>query len=232
MTNEPMSHPSETIGDHVHAVVRAGLGAIPVAGSAAVELFSALIKPPLEKRRDEWMTLIGEKLLKLEEKGNIVINELQNNDAFIDLLMDASQTVMRNSQLQKRLALQNAVINAALKVDPDESIQHIFIRWIDELTVWHLNLLLLFRDPSAWAAGHNHSLSNYRLGSLATVIVDAFPELRDKRDFYDMIWNDLHQRGLVNTESLHTTMTGDGMFAKRTSDTCDRFLKFISEPAQ
>ena len=71
--------PEKSVGDAVHAVARAGLGAIPVAGAAASELLIAIVSPPLEKRRSEWMAEVGEALRKLEEQMGVVLESLQTN---------------------------------------------------------------------------------------------------------------------------------------------------------
>lgn len=39
--------------DIPYSLIKAGLGSIPLLGSAAIELFSLVITPPLEKRRTE-----------------------------------------------------------------------------------------------------------------------------------------------------------------------------------
>ena len=54
------------INDIAYSIVKAGLGAVPVAGSFASELFTHIVMPPIEKRRVEWMHDIGERLAKLE----------------------------------------------------------------------------------------------------------------------------------------------------------------------
>jgi hypothetical protein len=51
--------------------------------------------------------------------------------------MHASQAALRNSQKEKLTALRNAVLNAALPNPPEESIQQMFVNFIDSLTVWH-----------------------------------------------------------------------------------------------
>jgi len=55
--------------DYAHAVGRSAFGAIPIAGQAAVEIFNALLIPPAEKRRSQWM-----------ESVNLAIQELQKKD--------------------------------------------------------------------------------------------------------------------------------------------------------
>ena len=84
---ETLDPPKETLGDHAHSLVRAGLGAIPFAGSAAVELFNKVVMPPLERRRDRWREMVGEGLQKLETAGAIDPEELEQDDAFITVIM-------------------------------------------------------------------------------------------------------------------------------------------------
>ena len=64
--------------------------------------------------------------------------------------MQASQAAIRNHQSEKREALRNAVLNAALPNAPEESIQQLFINQVDTFTVWHIRLLDLFKEPPAW----------------------------------------------------------------------------------
>ena len=106
------SLPEPTKGDA--AIARAGLGAIPVGGAAAIELLNAIVTPPLERRRQEWMERIGNALKRLEEEKGIILEKLQNNDAFVDIALQASQTALRTSQEEKLDALKNAVLNSSL----------------------------------------------------------------------------------------------------------------------
>ncbi len=66
MPNDKYLPPDQDKGDAAYAAGRALLSAIPVAGGAAVEIFQYIITPPIEKRRNEWMKIIGEALKDLE----------------------------------------------------------------------------------------------------------------------------------------------------------------------
>ena len=57
------------------------------------------------------MEEIGQGLLQLEREHGINVEALGKDEAFIDTLMFASQSAMRNSQDEKRTALRNAVLN-------------------------------------------------------------------------------------------------------------------------
>lgn len=67
-------------------------------------------------------------------------------------------------------------------------------------------------------------------GGLGHVLENNIPSLRGHRTLYDQLWKDLYLRGLVNTEGLHVTMTGNGLAQSRTSPLGETLLNFIAEP--
>jgi len=121
-TSRKYEPPKPSKEDAVHAGIRAGLSIIPV----ATELFQHFVTPPLERRRERWMDEVGKALQDLEENKGVKLEELQSNDVFIDTLLQASQIAIRNSQQEKRRALRNAILNAALPNPPEQSLQQIF----------------------------------------------------------------------------------------------------------
>ena len=80
----PLKTPKPTLSDSVHTLTKAGLSMIPVVGGPAVEFFQHLVQAPLERRRNEWMNAIGEKLQCMEKNG-LKLEDLQSNEQFIAL---------------------------------------------------------------------------------------------------------------------------------------------------
>ena len=231
--NEPKEYepPSETSADHVHALARAGISSIPVVGGAGVELFNAVIAPPLRKRQVEWMNDIAEGLRKLEEQEQCVIDDLKGNDTFIDTVMQASQAVLRTAQEDKRKALRNSVLNSALPSSPDDSQQAMFVLFIDTLTVWHLRLLRLFVDPLRWFEENNMEPPQFHIvGSLQKMICGAFPELQGESDLIEQYVSDLQIRGLLSKFSYHMAMGTEGIYTRRGTKLGRQFLEFITAP--
>jgi hypothetical protein len=224
--------PESETKDKIHAVTRSGLGAIPFAGTAAVELLNMVVMPSLEKRRHEWMNEIGEGLRNLEDQMGVVLEELHENDSFIDAALEASTLAIRNSEQEKIEALRNAVLNTALPHPPEKSLQIMFFSWIDTFTVWHIKLLSLFQNPEAWLQANNKSLGGLSMGAMSQLIHTAYPELQTKSEFYTQVWKDLYLRGLVNTDGLNTMMTLNGIVSKRTTNIGDQFLRFIHNPIE
>jgi hypothetical protein len=236
--------PSSTALDHVHTTVRAGLQAIPLAGGAACELFSAVISPPLRKREAEWMNRVGQKLEQLD----IDIEQLAAKPQFVDAML---QVAMRNSHEEKLDALRNAVLNSALPTAPDETRQQIFISFIDSFSVWHLRLLKLLDDPYMWYYDNGKDPNIGIGGKLAMTVNHAYPEMQKERELCYHIVSDLHSKRLINAD-LHADVVGNepmmrptkvrtdrpqprsgkALMASRTTAMGQQFLTYITDPTK
>ncbi|RJP23514.1 MAG: hypothetical protein C4520_06040 [Candidatus Abyssobacteria bacterium SURF_5] len=221
--------PKATAGDYTHTVVRAGLGAIPLVGTAATELFRLVVEPPLDRRRQVWMEEVGESLRKLDAEKGVRLEDLRENDTFIDIVLQASQAAMRTSHEEKRKALRNAIMNSALPHSPDEARQHFFIRLIDELSARHLQVLKIFQDPLEWAKANKHDtpiiVGDNEDADLARRL--AFPDMGDERPYAEQIWRDLHVRGLVKRDSFQRVF---GPAKNEITVIAHEFLRYIKEP--
>ncbi len=223
--------PEKKAADVGYALVKAGISSLPIVGAAASELLSLIVSPPLEKRKSEWIEMVGKGVRDLEQKMGIVLEDLQNNDRFIDAAMDATQIALRTSQKEKLSALRNALLNSVLPNSTEESLQKMFFSFIDTFTIYHIKLLELFQNPRKWFEKHCIKYPEFYISSsLSQLIEEAFPGLN--REIYDQIWKDLFLRGLVSTEILQVMMTASGADAKRTTALGDAFIKFISNPLE
>jgi hypothetical protein len=166
------------------------------------------------------MESVGKKLLELEESG-LDMEGLQNDEAFISTVMQASQLALRTHREEKLAMLRNAVANAALGQSYEEAIEHMILGLIDALSVLQIKILCVFQAPEA--------PGNMSMGGLSHVLESNIDELRGRRAVYDQLWKNLYARGLVNTEGLHVTMTGSGLSQKRTTELGDAFLQFMRE---
>jgi hypothetical protein len=213
--------------DIAHAITKGGLGAIPIVGSLATEIFSLVVTPPLEKRRADWMNDVAERLNKLEEDGLIDIQSLKDNDQFIDVVLQTTTFALKTSEEEKIAAFKNALVNTALGEAPSKTKTQIFLSQLDKFTVWHIKLLNFIDNPRDWFKNANRNPPNYMMGSISAVIIDAFPELRENDALVDVIWEDLNVAGFHATSGVKTMMTGDGTLAERTTPFGKEFLDFI-----
>ena len=228
--SQPENHPvpQPDWKDRTYAIARGSLGSIPIVGAAATELFQMVITPSLERRRVEWMNSIADTLKTLEEKGQLRIGDLASNEAFLDTVLHASHAALRNSQQEKRDALRNAVLNAALPSPPGESWQQMFVEWVDSFTVWHLRILKLLDDPKRWFQDQGRQPPEYTIaGHLFDLLAKAYPELQNQQTLSSQIARDLYIRGLSSTDGLGAMTSGSGMYAQRSTELGREFLKFI-----
>ena len=217
--------------DKVHAAARSLLGTVPYAGAAASELLSIIIAPSLERRKTAWMEEVSEALRKLESQKKVVLEDLTDNEEFIDIVIEASNIAIRTSSIEKRQALKNALTNTALPNSIDSSLKNLFLIYIDTLTDWHIRLLHLFDDPPKYIEKNQIAL-RMTMGPPSALIDSAFPDMSVEREMCDSIWKDLYSRGLVNTESLNVTMVSQGIVARRTTEIARQFIRFIQSPIE
>ena len=227
---KPHEVPEATHEDRLHTLATAGIASIPIVGAAASELFTAILASPLEKRRVAWMNDVAERLKELDERGELKLEDLQDNEAFITTVMQASQAAIRNHQSEKREALRNAVLNAALPHAPEESLQQYFITLIDTFTVEHIRLLDFFKDPQIWFQRNNIAPPQFLSAGLESVITSAWPELKNQYEFLNAVLEELKGKGFFLGGGLRITMDKHGLFEKRTTKMGDSFLKFITAP--
>jgi hypothetical protein len=204
--------------------------ALPVVGPAAVAVFQALVGSPVDRRRSEFLADLWRKLKELEDRKQLRVEDLPNNDVFVDAVLNATAAAIRTSQAEKKRALRNAVMNAALSSAPDASREQIFLQLTDRFTDKHLLLLSLFHAPTKWPWPPNHTLRPAR-STGTTLLEAAFPDAITRPDLYHKVWSDLYTEKLVTTAAVDNGMEGDWQSVKRTTPLGAEYLAFISEPA-
>ena len=220
----------ETTGkDIAHSLAKGTIGAIPIIGSLAAEIFGLVVTPPLDKRRAEWMNDVAQKLKELENKKVIDFEELRGNEQFIDVVLQATTYALKTSEKEKIKAFRNAILNTATGDSPDKTVSQIFLNQLDKFTVWHIKILNFVDNPREWFKKFNKLPPSYMIGSLYSVLEEAFPELKEQSALVDIIWDDLKTAGFHKTGDLRSMMSGDGVLANRTTDLGKEFIAFITK---
>lgn len=224
-------YPEPTDADVALGAGRAALAAIPFVGGSITEVLSLVLAPAVARRRDTWFKELAGVLEDAERKiDGFSVENLTQNEAFVSAVIEATRSAISTHKDEKRDALRNGLLNIALRRSTDEDRQQTFLRYIDELTVWHIRILVLFQNPPKYLVAKGLGTSYY-MGSASQVLEDVYPELRGKRELYDQIAADLNAGGMVAGASfLHGMMTAQGMVSKRTTPLGDEFLAFIADP--
>jgi hypothetical protein len=230
---EPMRReiPQPSIWDGVLEAAKAGTSSlVPGYGGFLAQVFLSTIPTPLSRREREFFESLNERLEKLEERGDITTEELAKNDVFITAALQAYQMAMRNHQSEKLGALRNAVLNSALPGAPDESLQLIFLNFVEGFSPWHMQILKFVHDPSAWMKERNIPVPDWSSGSLRNLFSIAFKDMKRPSGLDDFIFQDLQNRGLF--EGLGGLSTMRAVLRSRTTDLGKSFLKFITSPLE
>jgi hypothetical protein len=122
---------SEIYRDYAHLAARMALSAIPGVGGPALELFNQFLAPPIQRRREVWCNDLIERLAKLECEGRFNLKDLCNNEEFISTVLQASMVAIRYHQREKKEALRNAVLNAAVGQSLYDSMQELFLTFVE-----------------------------------------------------------------------------------------------------
>jgi hypothetical protein len=223
---------SKSTADIAREVGRAIVSAIPAAGGPIQVVFENVFSAPIEKRKQEWLEKLADVVTELQQRvEGLTPENLAANEVFVTVAMQASQVAIRNHRNEKLEALRNAVLNSGLPNPPEEDEQLIFVRLIDQLTLWHLRVLALLNNPVQWMQQNQIVYPGWGIGGVSTVIEHCLPDLRGKRDTYEQLVRDLQAEGLLRQgQYLHVTMTGHGMVESRTTDRGKHFIKFITAP--
>lgn len=167
------------------------------------------------QRLEEWQRLVEERLSKLE---NTVVNNLPQNGTFATVMLISAQLSLKTDNIKTAL-LANAVANSATTNISEERIV-ILLNCIERYTLSHLRLLRFLQNPKEY-----NPREDMLMGSPMTKYNDYYPN-RDK-SLDNIVIKDLYADGLIDTDSLNTTMTLNGCLSKRTTDLGDNMISFF-----
>lgn len=188
----------ESDGDKAHRVARSLIGMLPVLSAPALEILNAIIEPPIEKRKRQWMLEITEVVNDLQNKFNQDIENLVNNEQFISVLLHTSQIAIKNHQKEKICALKIALLNSAREETLTEDQQFIFLRLLDDFSVSHINILKSTYHGFCWSPKTKESNHSTWL-ELSRVLLGEFEEFQDKSDLLYQLISDLESKKLLRT---------------------------------
>jgi hypothetical protein len=212
--------------------VEAGLNYVPVVGSTLAVTFVTALNWKLNERRDQWLEELAEAVQELCDRvDGLDPAELPENPLFVDAVVSATRIVEHTHQQDKLAALRNAVLNSALPGAPDADSQAILFSMLDRFTGSHLRVLTMWDDPPAWFRARGLIPPQAAMAASRTQTVEAgLPKLRNQRDFYMQLADELKSAGLM-TASLSGMVTASALMDRLTSNLGRQLVRLISRPA-
>lgn len=188
-----LAPPSDKKLEVTMALIKGALGSIPFVGSVATELTGLI--DPLEARKDKWASTIAKVVEEIRESQKILPETLAANESFISFLYQSTHIAILNHQQEKTEALRNALISTVSLRSPSEDIIFQYLRYIDELTVSHINILSFINEHAETYAKH-HSLEE------VLITTEQHFSSTFERSHFRAIMYDLANRSLVQFSDL------------------------------
>ena len=230
--DDRLTPPKAGVSDRLHAAVSVGLKLLPIAGETLSEIFQSIIKPPLERRRAKWEEDFVEVIRMLDARG-VNVDELFQDEAFVDNLLHVFSAAVKNSQDEKRKALKYGLLHCGLPNSLAEIKRHIFIRLIDDLGVFHIQLLQVLQNPLEWfrRQGRDASL-HMHWNEEKDLLNAAFPGNLFDRELSMKLFRDIYQSGLSSFDPSPEGVRYVSLALAQpcTTELGNEFIAFISAP--
>lgn len=232
-----------SLGDFAHRSIKGALASFPIGGSFLSEVFGLAKDSPLEKRTKKFMLALAEKLELLAKESKIDVEELKNNDEFLDIIIQTYEIAIKNSQKEKLELLQNGVLNTALKINIEQDEKLNFLEILARITPSHYRVLKILYEPEEILS--NIVNEKYQLGLENIKVYEVrLPDVLNEyikydKIFYDVIISDLKSWYLFNFDHSmhHLDETPEIIINRMLSNTRHwqtefgkRFLRFIESP--
>lgn len=200
--------------------VKTSTSVIPLAGTLISCLIDEIKSKTMQKRQEEWMEILENKL----QQCVLDIKNIGDNENFTTAIIKATEIAAKTAEREKKTFLANAVANS-IEFDAEESILMIYMELLERYTVWHLQILSHFVNPELGIGKANECM-----GSADVPLYRRYPHMKDRTDLVEKIVVDLQNEGMLTKGSyMHSSMTSNGIYAKRTTKLGDEFLRFISD---
>lgn len=205
-----------------------------------------LILSPATKRRDQWINEYLSKAVQTiaEQAAFSVVENLSNNESFLTVVLQATSIALRNHQKEKLEALRNAIINSVLPNAPDESLQLMFLNFIDSFTPCHLIMMDFIDNPTHWCRKNNIRISElmnrFRYNDIGQYmnnfdfLEEIFPGVKNNSYIYEQALEDITAKGLLISSDGGQKVSGVGIHildlhksAVSLSNTGKQFIDFI-----
>jgi hypothetical protein len=227
LADDPFRNRTE---DFLNKALKAGIGSLPVVGSALAEFFNFVVVDPAQERRDDFLRETMQRLLALQQSHDHLSAEaLRENEAFQATMLQAARLATSTASSEKRVFLQNAVLNSAIGTI-DENVRQIFLEMIESMTQMHVVLLKFLDDPKA-SPEAVASAKSMMMGSMQHVITAALPDVMQDAELFRRLVGDLYRFGLTTRDSFGGMQSGgDSMLNRATTQIGRGFLNFIEKP--
>jgi hypothetical protein len=221
-----------TAREIVEKAAEATVSAVPLVGGPIAVVLATAMGAAYNRRMQAWFDDLARAVTELQETvvGWPPVDELAENDVFLDAVAQAAQAARATHQEEKLQALRNGVLNSLGSDAPEVDEQARFFRLLDQFTPAHLRLLAFLDDPMAVFDAAGIERPRATMGS-RSLLVERHPDFVGRRaGWIDLISSDLTAASLTTHGGLHTMQSDDSLWLSATSPLGSRFLAFLRTP--
>lgn len=231
MFEKRLEVPEKGPADYLVGAIKVAAAALPWWAAPGVELAAHLFGTPIERRRDEFLDdfawVVRETAAKVDD---LQPENLSENEAFVSAAQQAARIAMSTHQREKREYLRNALLNIAIRREPSEEFQQIFLKAIEAFSVSHVKVLNVLwtgvtnlQAMGLWKASTPVGITDY-----AHAIGALHPELKSQDDLLRYIITDLRNWGMTNMGGPTDRFPAGG--SQAITNMGVRFLRFVLSP--
>lgn len=184
-----VEYPTDEKAEKYLAIAYGLLSIVPYAGGILAGVGKYYFDP-LEQRRKQWVIDVSGALNEIEKRFAILPEILRADEHFISFLLQATEIALRNHQVEKLQALKAAVIASIDPAQPSEDLAFQFLKYVDELTVTHVRILVALEKDEAGA------LKSKSLEEAFSNLTKILPQPLERSVFRTFL-HDLDARGLI-----------------------------------
>ena len=218
----------DEVKDVAVAVVKGAIESIPVVGGVFGEFINKAEQTALEKRRQEWITLVNARLDRLQDR----IDELSGNDFYVTIAQKTTALAYQAHTKQRREQFANMLANSFAGIDIDQDKQLMFIHLLDQLTPVSIMLLKHLSVNHYKESDYVHGNSMHHVYTIPGTehfleyMSKAVSEFKDQQYIRNLVLQ-LVQNNLVTEIDFRVPASPERNQAKHTTDLGDDFLRYI-----
>jgi hypothetical protein len=219
-----------TARELTETAIEAGAGIVPVAGAPIAAALALAMGWAYNRRWQQWFEDLAEAVNELQVRTDgLSFDELAEDEAFVDAVVQASRAAQATHQEEKLIALRNGVLNSLAPDAADVDTQARFFRLVEQFTAAHLRLLVFMHDP-AEAFDVQGLERPQMIGGRGMLLERAMPEFRGRQAWYELLHGDLAAARLISSGGMSTLLSSGGIYQSSTTPLGEEFLRFVSAP--
>jgi hypothetical protein len=157
----------EPVGDKVHRLARAAIGALPILSGTALEMLNSIIEDPYQKRRTEWLHALTDALNESSANISRLKEDANRADLVLSAILQGTDIALKTNDRTIHECLIKIVLSAAGSRPVEADLLAIYLSTVRQMTSSHFALLEMISKRARYEKGTE--LKEYEVAFFAEV---------------------------------------------------------------